>query len=64
MIKYFLNIFGPPCVIVGKTGLTISKEALGISRAKTGNCVSLGIDKISHLMYYNVLEFCCEMPFF
>ena len=39
MIKSFLNFFGSPCVIVGKTGLTIRKDPLGISRAKTGNRV-------------------------
>ncbi len=39
MIKSFLNFFGSPRVIVGKTGLTIRKDPLGISRAKTGNRV-------------------------
>ncbi len=39
MIKSFLNFFGPPCVIVGKTALTIRKDPPGISRAKTGNRV-------------------------
>jgi hypothetical protein len=39
MIKSFLNIVGPPRVIVVKTGLTIRKAPPGISRAKTGNRV-------------------------
>jgi hypothetical protein len=40
MIKSFLNFFGSPCVIVGKTGLIIRKEAFSISCAKTGKRVS------------------------
>jgi hypothetical protein len=39
MIKSFLNFFGPPRVIVGKTALTIRKDPPGISHAKTGNRV-------------------------
>ena len=64
MIKSFLNILGSPCVIVGKTGLNIRYEALGISHAKTGNRVCFGIDKMGLKMYDNMIEFCCEMPFF
>jgi len=63
MIKYFLNIFGPPCVIVRKTGLIVRKEALSISRAKMGNRILFHIDKMGLEMYDNMIEFCCGMPF-
>jgi hypothetical protein len=36
IIESFLNIFGSPCVIIRKTALIVHKEALSISRAKTG----------------------------
>jgi hypothetical protein len=39
MIKSYLNIVGSPCVIAGKTRLTIRKETFSISHAKTGNRV-------------------------
>jgi hypothetical protein len=63
MIKSFLNIFGPPCVIVRKTGLIVRKEALSISRAKMGNRILFHIDKMGLEMYDNMIEFCCGMPF-